>query len=332
MAARRRRRHHRLDRRTVAVVGTVALVGAIAVGLIASAAMRATVHNGHRGQDRSAPTTTATPADLGSGFRLPWPSQGQATVDVEGIGSLGVEGDQRPVPIASVTKVMTALVILDDHPLRGEDQGPTIRVDGAAAAEAGDSRQSTVRVQAGQSFSEHDLLEMMLIPSGNNIARLLARWDAGSERAFVAKMNDAAHRLGMAHTTYTGASGFEDSTTSTAVDQLKLAEKVIGYDAFARIVDLPTATIPGLRDKLVNTNTLLGDHGVIGMKTGSSTPAGGALMWAARQPDASGRLRLVLGVVLDQHRGSSPDDDLHAVLDTSRTLVHGVADALASTR
>jgi serine-type D-Ala-D-Ala carboxypeptidase (penicillin-binding protein 5/6) len=145
-------------------------------------------------------------------------------------------------------------------------------------------------------------------------------------------MNDTAHGLGMSHTAYTGASGFEDSTTSTAVDQLKLAKKVIGYDAFTRIVDLPTTTIPGLADRLVNTNTLLGDHGVIGMKTGSSTPAGGALMWAARQPDAAGRTRLVLGVVLDQHQGSSSDDDLHAVLDTSRTLIHGAADAVASTK
>jgi hypothetical protein len=73
-----------------------------------------------------------------------------------------------------------------------------ITVDAAAANEASDPDQSTVRVDEGQTFSEHDLLEMLLIPSGNNIARLLARWDAGTERAFVTKMNDAARSLGMA--------------------------------------------------------------------------------------------------------------------------------------
>ncbi|MEY9931539.1 D-alanyl-D-alanine carboxypeptidase (penicillin-binding protein 5/6) [Catenulispora sp. GP43] len=274
------------------------------------------------------PVSTSTSTDIGS--TLPWPSQGQAAVEVEGIGSLGAKGDQKPVPIASVTKVMTALVVLNDHPLDGDDRGPMIGVDGQAAAEASDPQQSTVSVAKGQTFSERDLLEMMLIPSGNNIARLLARWDAGSEDAFVTKMNAAAGSLGMTATTYTGASGYEESTQSTAVDQLKLAEKIVGNDVFDQIVAMPTATVPGLRNQLVNTNTLLGQHGVIGMKTGSSTPAGGALMWAARQPDASGKTRLVLGVVLDQHRGPTSNDDLRAALAASGTLIGGVARALAA--
>jgi D-alanyl-D-alanine carboxypeptidase (penicillin-binding protein 5/6) len=282
--------------------------------------------------DHDGGRSVTRPIDLGSGFALPWPTRGQATVDVEGIGSLGVQGDRRPVPIASVTKVMTALVVLRDHPLRGADQGPMIRVDATAAAEASDAQQSTVRVAAGQSFSERELLEMLLIPSGNNIARLLARWDAGSEPAFVARMNRTAQSLGMTATTYTGASGYEDTTTSTAVDQLKLARQAVTDDVFMQIVGLPDATIPGLPVRLVNTNTLLGDHGVIGMKTGSSTPAGGALMWAARQPDADGRSRLVLGVVLDQHQGSSSNDDLRAALDASRVLISAVAQELAATR
>ena len=142
-------------------------------------------------------------------------------------------------------------------------------------------------------------------------------------------MNAAARSLGMTATAYTGASGYEESTRSTAVDQLKLAEKIIGAEVFDQIVAMPTATVPGLRDRLVNTNTLLGEHGVIGMKTGSSTPAGGALMWAARQPDASGKTRLVLGVVLDQHHGPTSNDDLRAALAASSTLIGGVARALA---
>ena len=281
-----------------------------------------------------APAPTPTPVDLGSGVTLPWPAQGQAAVEVEDMGSLGTEGEQKPVPIASVTKVMTALIVLTDHPLDGDgdDPGPTITVDAAAAKEASDPDQSTVRVAQGQTFSERDLLEMLLIPSGNNIARLLARWDAGSERAFVAKMNDAARSLGMTSTTYTGASGYEDTTRSTAADQLKLARKAIGNAAFGRIVKMPAATVSGLRDRIVNTNTLLGADGVIGMKTGSSTPAGGALMWAARLPDADGKTRLVLGVVLDQHQGSTPNDDLRAALANSRTLIRGVGRALSSMR
>ena len=322
---------------------TVVPVLAVVIGLIASGTAIAVANQGSRKAPVSAaplappldsPTAPApkpVSTDLGSGFTLPWPSQGQAAVEVEGIGSLGAKGSRKPVPIASVTKVMTALVILKDHPLKDDDQGPTIRVDAAAAAEASDPEQSTVRVTQDQSFRERALLEMMLIPSGNNIARLLARWDAGSEHAFVTKMDAAARDLGMSDTTYTGASGYESTTKSTAVDQLKLAKQIVGDDVFDQIVAMPTATVPGLHDRLVNTNTLLGRQGVIGMKTGSSTPAGGALMWAARQPDASGKTRLVLGVVLDQHQGPTSNDDLRAALASSRTLIGGVAHSLATT-
>ena len=318
-------------------------VVAVAIGLIAAGAAIAVAarHNDQRSTSTPTPLTPTSafqpaPApvstDLGSGVTLPWPVRGQAAVEAEGLGSLGTNGEQKPVPIASVTKVMTALVVLADHPLSGDDQGPMITVDTKAANEASDPDQTTVRVSAGQTFSEHDLLEMMLIPSGNNIARLLARWDAGNERAFVAKMNDAARRLGMTDTTYTGASGYEESTRSTAVDQLKLARKAVTDPVFDRIVAMPAATVPGLRSRLFNTNTLLGADGVVGMKTGSSTPAGGALMWAARQSDADGKTHLVLGVVLQQRQGSTANDDLRAVLATSRTLIQGVARAVASMR
>lgn len=318
-------------------------VVAIAVGLIASVTAFAVATTSHHGSQPAptsayepapvpAPVPAPAPVDLGSAVTLPWPAQGQSSVEVEGVGSLGTKGDQKPVPIASVTKVMTALVILTDHPLDGDDQGPKIRVDAAAANEASDPEQSTVPVAAGQTFSEHDLLEMMLIPSGNNIARLLARWDAGTEHAFVAKMNDAARRLGMTDTTYTGASGYEETTTSTAADQLKLARKVVGNEVFDRIVKMPGAAVEGLRARLVNTNTLLGADGVIGLKTGSSTPAGGALMWAARLPDASGKTRLVLGVVLEQRQGSTSNDFLNAALVNSRILIKGVGQALSSMR
>ncbi|MBS2534098.1 D-alanyl-D-alanine carboxypeptidase [Catenulispora sp. NF23] len=329
-----------LRRRRRAVIPVVA----VAIGLIAAGAAIAVAarHSDQRSTPAPTPPLTPTSAfqpapapvstDLGSGVTLPWPAQGQAAVEAEGLGSLGTNGEQRPVPIASVTKVMTALVVLADHPLSGDDQGPMITVDAKAANEASDPDQTTVRVSTGQTFSEHDLLEMMLIPSGNNIARLLARWDAGNERAFVAKMNDAARRLGMTDTTYTGASGYEESTKSTAVDQLKLARQAVADPVFDRIVAMPTATVPGLHSRLVNTNTLLGADGVIGMKTGSSTPAGGALMWAARQSDANGKTHLVLGVVLQQRQGSTANDDLRAVLATSRTLIQGVAQAVASMR
>lgn len=260
---------------------------------------------------------------------LPWPAEGQASAEVQNLGSLGSRGEQRPVPIASVTKVMTAYVILKDHPLAAGDEGPGITVDDQAEAESSSSDESTVRVRAGRRLSERDLLALMLVPSGNNIARLLARWDAGSQDAFVAKMNREAGALGMTSTTYTGASGVEDSTTSTAADQLRLAREVMKNEVVRSIVATPSLRVDGVAGDVVNTNTLLGRDGVIGLKTGSSTAAGGALMWAAKARDGA----LILGVVLHQNPGGSPAAGLAAALETSRKLIAGIQRELpAATR
>lgn len=264
---------------------------------------------------------------------LPWPREGQAAVVVEGFGDrgdLGTHGPDRPVPIASVTKVMTAYVILRDHPLREGESGPRVTVDRQAADESVSGVESSVPVGQGQRLSQRHLLELMLIPSGNNIARLLARWDAGTQEAFVGKMNRAAADLGMNRTTYTGASGFESTTTSTAADQVKLARQVMRDEVFRSVVAQSHTTVPGTSRTVGNTNTLLDAPGVVGIKTGSSTPAGGALMWAVTVPDRRGRQHLAVGVVLHQRAGTSPREGLRAVFDSSRALVEAVRSQVAT--
>ncbi|WP_328465030.1 D-alanyl-D-alanine carboxypeptidase family protein [Streptomyces sp. NBC_00448] len=259
---------------------------------------------------------------------MPWPKEGQAVAEVEGLGSLGVHGTQSPVPIASLTKVMTAYVILHDHPLTGSQGGPTIEVDAQAAKEAGSDDQSTAPVREGQRFDERRMLQLLLVPSGNNIARLLARWDSGTQDAFVAKMTKAAAQLGMTHTTYTGASGIEETTVSTAVDQLKLAREVMKNDVFRSVVAMPNVDIPGV-GRIYNNNNDLVKVGVVGIKTGSSTPAGGALMWAAHKT-VDGKQQLVLGVVLQQHGGTTVDDSLQTALARSQALIESVQGGLGS--
>ncbi len=286
-------------------------------------------------QDQPPRLSNSTPASISSAWpwALPWPSTGQAAVEVAGkTDSLSVYGEQRPVPIASVTKVMTALVILRDHPLGRNAAGPSIQVDWQAAVESGNRDESTVPITAGQVYTERQLLELMLIPSGNNAARLLARWDAGSEQAFARKMNAAAAKLGMTNTTYTGASGYEPTTVSTAVDQLKLARQAMKTPVLRDIVATATTTVPGIAGEIVNGNALLGLPGVVGIKTGTSTAAGGALLWAVRAT-SGGRDRLILGVVLRQ---GDPDDTLEekkeAAFVASRKLIEAALRYLNSER
>lgn len=255
---------------------------------------------------RSAPAVTVSLAArsgafAGRGLRLAWPRQGEAAVGVQGVGLIGAHGSRRPTPIASLAKVMTAYVVLRDHPLHGGAGGPQIVVSPADVAVYGADAaagQSVVAVRAGERLTERQALEGLLLPSGNNIATLLARWDAGSERAFVAKMNARGRALGLLHTRYTDASGVRADTLSTATDQLRLALDALELPAFRQTVAMVQATLPvaGLQ---YNKDTLLGKSGIIGIKTGTTSQAGACFLFAAHERLAR-RSTTVVGAILHE--------------------------------
>lgn len=153
------------------------------------------------------------------GATPPWPTAGAAALGLAEGGIIGVANDNQALPLASVTKVMTAVVILESHPLKVGEPGPTITISHADVAEylreAGED-QSVVSVAEGEQITELQLLQGLLIPSGNNLADLLARWDAGSMDAFVAKMNAKAASLGMTKTKYADASGISPASIGAA--------------------------------------------------------------------------------------------------------------------
>ncbi|MFJ3578462.1 serine hydrolase [Streptomyces rubiginosohelvolus] len=266
----------------------------------------------------------------GGGTELSWPGQGQSAVMVDGVGSLGSEGAQKPAPIASVAKVMTAYVILQGHPLKGDEEGEKITVDQKAEDESKRPDESTAPLTKGQELTQRQLLQLLMIPSGNNAARLLARWDAGSEDKFIDKMNDAAKDLGMTGSTYTDPSGLEKTTVSTATDQLKLAQAVMRNDVFRKIVDMPEVEIEGIDGKIYNNNNLLLQPGVSGIKTGSSTPAGGNLLWSANTK-VDGKVLWIYGAVMGQQAGTGRVyDSLELSLQNSLKLIKDAQEAATS--
>ncbi|HEU5333942.1 MAG TPA: hypothetical protein VFU73_14275, partial [Actinocrinis sp.] len=231
-----------------------------------------------------AQTTATTFTIPGNAPKITWSSQGQAAVEVTGIGPIGTYGHTTtPVPIASVTKTMVAYVILADHPLTPGASGPSITVSAAEAAAYPSEKaldQSLVYVEAGEKLTERQALEALMLASADNVAKILARWDAGSVDAFVAKMNATAASLGMTHTKYTDPSGLASSTVSTAVDQVTLGTVAMQNAAFARIVGETSAVIP-MQGTVTNYNKLIGEDGITGIKTGSTDSAGGCLLFAA---------------------------------------------------
>jgi D-alanyl-D-alanine carboxypeptidase (penicillin-binding protein 5/6) len=261
----------------------------------------------------------------GSAPLLAWPRAGQAAVEVEGVGGVASTARETPVPIASVAKVMTAYLILREHPLAAGEEGFTIAVTRADVAEEEQRAsllQSVVAVRAGERITEREALQALLLPSANNFAALLAVHDAGTLAAFVARMNATAKTLGMGSTTYTDPSGFSDTTVSTAVDQLKLARVAMGEPAFAAIVDEPTAELP-VSGRVANYDTLLGSDGYVGVKTGSDRAAGGCFVFDKRIT-VGGEALSVLGVVLGQREGSL----VEAALASAQRLGDSVAAAV----
>jgi D-alanyl-D-alanine carboxypeptidase (penicillin-binding protein 5/6) len=266
----------------------------------------------------SVPGTLSIPGQV-DGVR--WPAHGQARLDVEGVGTIGQSGGGQPVPIGSVAKVMTAYVVLTDHPLRAGESGPAITV---TAADVTDylsrlpSNQSVVPVAVGERLTERQALEALLLPSANNVAQILAAWDAGSVAAFVAKMNATARRLGLTASHYTDPSGFAPTTVSNAADQTVLAERALTAPAFAGIVALRTATLP-VAGTVRNYNSLLGVDGVFGIKTGSTVKAGGNLVFAAHLTLVHQTVTAV-GAVLGQPGPHTPQQ-LAAAADATRALL-----------
>ncbi|MDT4915402.1 MAG: hypothetical protein QOH89_102 [Pseudonocardiales bacterium] len=255
-------------------------------------------------------STAAPPIDVlrsqrGSalGEALPssvWPADGQAAVQI-GQSKLQAGPNQHAAPIASVAKVMTAYLVLRDHPLRPGEDGPTITLTDADVADTDRRRgheESVVSIAAGEQLTELLALQALLLPSANNIAAVLARWDAGSQERFVARMNATARSLGMTHTRYTDPSGFDDATVSSAADQVRLVDRAMRLPVFASIVATRSATLP-VAGTVHNTNTLLGRNGFVGVKTGSTAAAGGCFAFRAiRWID--GKQTTITGVVLGQ--------------------------------
>ena len=247
-----------------------------------------------------------------------WPSQGQAAIVVGG-GRPKVSPDEEPAPIASLAKVMTAYLTLERFPLSGAGGGFTMTVTAAqaeAVAAEDEEGQSVVAVEAGERLTERQLLEALLIPSGNNIARMLAARVAGSEADFVDAMNEAAEALGMDATTYTDPSGFDPGTVSTAADQLRVFRHAMRFAAFRRIVSIGSVTLP-VAGTLTNFNPLL-DQGYAG-KTGSDSAAGGCLAFFT-PVTVGGRRTTAVGVVMGQGEGSDTSALLAAAGEAAERL------------
>jgi D-alanyl-D-alanine carboxypeptidase (penicillin-binding protein 5/6) len=207
-------------------------------------------------------------------------------------------------PIASTTKLMTALLTLES--------GKLGRTFTAPAYNAG-PLESQIHLRRGERMKVHDLLTGLLLESANDAAVDLAVGVSGSREAFVAKMNARARRLGLRNTHYANPIGLDaPGNYSSARDLSTLARKLMTKPTFARIVDKPRATLrSGDHVRVVhNRNLLIGRYGFVdGVKTGHTAGAHYVLVGAAHGHGAK-----VVSVVLGEPSEGARDADTLALL------------------
>jgi D-alanyl-D-alanine carboxypeptidase (penicillin-binding protein 5/6) len=255
-------------------------------------------------------TSTLPPAVAVSSHpvALPWAAIGQSAISVPSLGVTAASGSEVPVPIASLTKLMTAYVVLQDHPIALGQSGPKITLTPADVADYEtdtNEDEANAPIVTGEVLTEQQMLEGMLVHSANDFADALADWDAGSVPAFVAKMNQTAAKLGMAHTHYADASGYSNASQSTAGDVLIVAGRDMGDPDFASIVRMPSVSLP-VAGTLSTYTPLLGVFGVEGVKSGFTSMAGGCDVLAVT-PEVHGHSVLILAAVTGQTGVQQPD-------------------------
>jgi serine-type D-Ala-D-Ala carboxypeptidase (penicillin-binding protein 5/6) len=223
-------------------------------------------------------------------------------------------GAGRPRPIASTTKLMTALLTLERADL---DDVFTAAPYSASAVE------SKIGLMPGERMTVRDLLTALLLESANDAAVTLAEGVAGSREAFVREMNRRAVELGLSDTSYANPIGFDDPDNhSSARDLAKLTRKLLANRVFARIVDLPMATLQsGARTRTIdNRNVLVQRYPFVsGVKTGHTIGAGYVLIGSG----AAGGGR-VITVTLGAPSEAARDADTLALLRWGLEQFHRV--------
>ena len=185
------------------------------------------------------------------------------------------------VPIASITKLMTAMVVLD----AGLDPNETLRIV-RADGEPLPGQQRRGILADGVQVSRALLLQLALLPSENRAAAALARTYPGGNAAFVQALQAKIHSLGLTRTSLSDPVGRSPENTSTATEVARIVAAAARYPDIARITSHPQASVAldGKLRTLHNSNPLVGSKGwdILLSKTGSSNEAGSCLTMRMR--------------------------------------------------
>lgn len=297
----------RMSSRLFAFVGLVILIFAYIIVVIFMLPM-----------PKLTPTINEIPPPAAATFV--WPSYGESAVGAVGYGVIGTNGEQTTHAIASIAKTVLALAVLRERSLNIGEQGPSITITDkdieyyrAALSQNG----SVVPVAVGEILTEYQMLQALLIPSGDNIADTLAVWAFGSMDNYLNYANKMVTEMGLKQTHLADASGLSPQSASSAQDLVILGEAIMQNPVLAEIVNQVQVELPVL-GKANNYNTLLGQNDVVGIKTGNTDEAGGCLLFSAKK-NIDGKDTIIVGVIL------GATNRYQVLLDTNSFLKNNLA-------
>jgi len=328
---RRRRRRNRL------IGGGIALVLLVAAGgTYASMALNAPI-------DATTPVLSEQLVTTPKAHAFPVPRAAASAISVTGAeefpqtlgtdGIITLGGTNDPLPMASLNKVVTALVILDAKPLGAADAGPTITFTKAdddlydKYYLAGASIQS---MKAGATMSERDALGLMMLVSASNYAEATATWAFGSTAGYLRAAKRWLAANGLNSTTVVDPTGLDPRNTSTPSDLIAIGHLAMANPALASIVQTPSISVPPL-GVLINTNPALGSNGVNGIKTGTLEASGANLLFSATVDVGLEAPLTVIGIILGAPEQYVAGSDAGAVLASLKSGFHTVKVAGAGT-
>lgn len=219
-----------------------------------------------------------------SSVDIAWPNYGSGAIGAVGFDDVLAEyGDQNQRPIASISKIITALVVLQAKPLVNDEDGPSITLTENDLAYYNEELADGAAVEpviVGNSITEKQALEIMLLPSAANYSKTLAVWAYGSMEAYVKAANDWLAKNGLTQTSVADSSGMSSENVSTPSNLIKLGKLALENSSLLDIVSTKQITVSGI-GTISNGNSLLGSYGINGIKTGTTGDAGACMLFSS---------------------------------------------------
>lgn len=263
---------------------------------------------------------------------LDFPEYGASAIGAVGYpGVLAQSGSEAALPMASITKVITALVVLESFPLAAGEAGPSVTMSQADAALYGTylaQNGSVTTVRAGMTFTERELLDLMLVKSANNYTMTTALWAFGSLDGYLAAARAWLTAHGLDQIVVNEPTGIDAANVAPVAQLIELGKIALENPVVAEIVATQAVEVPQV-GVLPNTNALLGIGGIDGIKTGTLLDFGANLLFSGDYTIGESVVTIV-GVVVGGPNHDQIDADIVTLLDTvvgNFTEVEVAADA-----